>query len=44
MSRVAFIGYPFDRRLAAFHDGRFATEEISRWRGPEPAINEVMRR
>lgn len=24
--------------------GRFATEEISRWRGPEPAIDEVMRR
>ncbi len=24
--------------------GRFATEEISRWQGPEPAINEVMRR
>ena len=24
--------------------GRFATEEISRWQGPEPAIDEVMRR
>jgi hypothetical protein len=24
--------------------GRFATEEISRWRGAEPAINEVLRR
>ena len=24
--------------------GRFATEEISRWQGVEPAINEVMRR
>ena len=24
--------------------GRFATEEISRWQGPEPAINDVMRR
>jgi len=24
--------------------GRFATEEISRWHGPEPTINEVMRR
>jgi hypothetical protein len=24
--------------------GRFATEEISRWQGPEPTISEVMRR
>lgn len=24
--------------------GRFATEEISRWQGAEPAINDVMRR
>jgi len=24
--------------------GRFATEEITRWQGPEPAIDEVMRR
>jgi hypothetical protein len=24
--------------------GRFATEEISRWRGAEPAIDEVLRR
>jgi hypothetical protein len=24
--------------------GRFATEEISRWQGSEPAINELMRR
>ena len=24
--------------------GRFATEEISRWQGTEPAINELMRR
>lgn len=24
--------------------GRFATEEISRWHGTEPAINEVLRR
>ena len=24
--------------------GRFATEEISRWQGTEPAINDVMRR
>jgi hypothetical protein len=24
--------------------GRFATEEISRWQGPEPSISELMRR
>ena len=24
--------------------GRFATEEITRWQGPEPTISEVMRR
>ncbi len=26
------------------HYGRFATEEIERWRGPEPEIPDVMRR
>lgn len=26
------------------HYGRFATEEIERWRGPEPAIGSVLKR
>lgn len=26
------------------HYGRFATEEIERWRGPEPAIHGILRR
>jgi hypothetical protein len=24
--------------------GRFATEEIERWHGPEPAVPDIMRR